>query len=84
MEVTAAKATQSAASDKGPEFAAAPVREKVAGGAASFNDAVMKWERPLKADGELAVLEASLFIGTSSSEWLKAIYVLMWSIQQRL
>eukprot|EP00752_Nemacystus_decipiens_P004173 g3816.t1 len=63
LEITAANA--SAANDIGPEFAG-PVREKVAAGAASFNDAVVKWERPLKADGELAVVEASLFIGTSS------------------
>lgn len=67
LEITAANA-MSAANDKGPEFAG-PVREKVAAGAATFNDSVVKWERPLKADGELAVVEASLFIGTTSSEW---------------
>lgn len=45
------------------------MREKVAAGAATFNDSVVKWERPLKSDGELAVVDATLYIGTSSSEW---------------
>lgn len=66
LDITAAN--PSAANDKEPEFAGL-VREKVAAGAASFNDAVVKWEKPLKSDGELAVVEATLYIGTTSSEW---------------
>lgn len=66
LDVTAANA--SAANDKGPEFAGS-VKEKVAAGAATFSDSVVKWERPLKADGEMAVVEATLLIGASSSEW---------------
>ena len=69
LDITAANA--SGANEKGPDFAG-PEREKVAAGAASFNGSVVKWERPLKADGELAVVEASLFIGTSTSEWFRA------------
>eukprot|EP00903_Cladosiphon_okamuranus_P018047 g16608.t1 len=65
LDINAANANASAANDKGPEFAG-PAREKVAGGAATFNDSVVKWERQLKADGELAVVEASLFIGSTS------------------
>lgn len=65
LDITAANA--STVNDEGPEFAG-PVREKVAGGTASFNDAVVKWQRPLKSEGELAVVEATLRTGTGSSE----------------
>ncbi|CAM9825307.1 unnamed protein product [Scytosiphon promiscuus] len=65
LEITAA--SEGAAGEEGPEFAG-PVREKVAAGAASFNDSVVKWHRPLKAEGELAVVEAALRIGTTNKD----------------
>ncbi|CAM9778395.1 unnamed protein product, partial [Ectocarpus sp. 12 AP-2014] len=65
LEITAASAGD--AGEVGPEFAG-PVREKVAAGAASFNDSVVKWHRPLKSDGELAVVDATLWVGTTRKD----------------
>ncbi|CAN0328527.1 unnamed protein product, partial [Ectocarpus fasciculatus] len=65
LEITAASAGD--ASEVGPEFVG-PVREKVAAGSASFNDSVVKWNRPLKSDGELAVVDATLMVDTSGKD----------------
>lgn len=66
LEITAAN--MGAANEEGPEFSG-PVREKIAGGAATFNDTVVKWQKLLKSEGELAVVEATLRVGTSNSEF---------------
>ncbi|CAM9801347.1 unnamed protein product [Pylaiella littoralis] len=65
LEITAAN--MGAANEEGPEFSG-PVREKIAGGAATFNDTVVKWQKLLKSEGELAVVEATLRVGTSNKD----------------
>lgn len=52
---------------EGPAFAR-PVTKSVAAGEASFNDSVIMWDRPLKPNGELAQVDATLRVRTGKSE----------------
>lgn len=54
--------------EEGPEFVGS-VTEKVAAGAATFKNPVVKWSKPLRQEGELVVVDATLSFGTGNSEF---------------
>lgn len=66
LEIMAA--VEGNADDEGPEFVGT-MKTMVAAGVATFTPPVVKWNKPLKPEGELAVVDATLSIGTGSSEW---------------
>lgn len=66
LEIMAA--VEGNADDEGPEFVGT-MKTMVAAGVATFTPPVVKWNKPLKQEGELAVVDATLSIGSGSSKW---------------
>ena len=62
-----AAASEDASDEDGPEFIGSAV-EKVAEGSATFDSLAVKWNKPLKKEGELVVIEATLRVGSGKSE----------------
>ena len=67
MTLDIAAAVEGASNEEVPELSG-PAVEKVAEGSATFDNLIVNWDKPLKKEGELVVVEATLRTGSGKSK----------------